>query len=283
MKKKAGKPGWRRPTSSRLRRATKGLPVIPEKLEHFFYVDFEVSAKARQRFTQLTLGKPVIGIEKSLQTRVTPAVKKYAKHFQPRGKGLEGEVKMVEDIVHAIANLEMVKVKPQHAEFLYGKRTAEEVLSSGKIPAVYPVGIKRPSWGCSDQVNALIAVLKAKGIKADYVRTVYAWWDPNRSTLRHPHAIAYVHLGNRRYIADPFLLSQGEAHPSTPMLRQVGLEVRQRISQLRKDGLWWPGRDAWGLGIRNFFEYNRHIRREDFQKAQKDFQAYLEEMKQKGY
>jgi hypothetical protein len=266
---------------ARQKRATKGLPAIPEKLESFFFIDKKGNLKNRAIFTNLTLGKPVIGEAKNLQTRVTPTVKAYASQFKPAKKGWKGKRDMVQQIVDKIARIKMEKVKPSHAELLYSKRTAEDILASGKIPALFPAGLKRPAWGCSDQVTALIAVLRAKRIQAEYVRTVYGWWDPNRATLNHPHSVAFIHLGNRMYIADPFLLSQGEAHPSNPLLRQVGEEVRARIGHLRHQGKWWPGRDAWGLGIRNIWEYNRYILHSEYRNDKKKFKEFLETMEKK--
>jgi len=273
--------GKRRPTSSRLKRATKSLPVIPEKLEHFFFFDERGQLKNRALFTALTLGRPVIGLQKSLQTRVTPAVKAFADRFKPTRPGWQGELEMAEQIVDRIAKLEMVKVKPSEAELLYGKRTAEDILSTGKIPALFPPGLKRPAWGCSDQVNALVAVLRAKGIKTDYVRTVYGWWEKRSASFARPHSVALIHLGNRQYIADPFLLSQGEVYPGNPLVRQVGALLRVRIKSLKSNGWWRPGQDAWGLGIKNIWDYFRYINPEKYRNDQKAFKEFLAEFEKK--
>ena len=241
-RKQPGKKARKRRSSERMLRLGSAMVVIPSEMTAYFHVGAEGKILSRKIYERLSLGLPVPLEKQGIQTSPTPMIRAFASNYR---NDLEGIKRMVRDIggvaskqtpskgeaKTASNTFKLVKVKPSFAEWIYGKRTADDIITTKMIAC--PFAVNLPVWGCSDQATALIAALRAKGIEARHIRTVYGWWDKNAATFNRPHSIVWFKLGNRQYLADPFLRTQMEERP---LVEQVGERLREQIEHLKKEG-----------------------------------------------
>jgi hypothetical protein len=165
--------------------------------------------------------KKAILAERDNLLTVTPEIKEFAKDFNKTEQGIEA---MFTRLVNF--KVKLVKEKPTFAEYMYGKQTAHDILTSGKIPVVHHRG--EPQWGCKSLCVLALALLKAKGIKAKHVRTV--------NNIDAPHSILDFKLGNRRYLVD--LFENGRTSFVGERMVQVGMQKTKEIEELKKKGRW---------------------------------------------
>ena len=185
------------------------------------------------------------------QTRFTNAVREYAERFP--GKDLDAVAAIVSDL----ADFKRIKAKHSMLEEKYARRTAEEILRDRSMYVSNPKtkGSGYQVQGCVDLNVALCAVLRAKGIPAKFIRT-------------RAHSITLFKLGGEWREADPLekrtyrmdvrngSRSGGDPHPG---IKEITEERKNHLKQLRENGEYAEGLDAWDIGITGIRDYGKYL------------------------
>lgn len=200
-------------------------------------------------------------------SNATPWIKLFSKeNFKFRG-GIPTEQETRNVLDWLSRNIQFVEERPVAAEFMYGKQTAEDVLWSKRIPAVFDH--KEPAWGCGVVADTLIALLKTfPGVESiKHVRTT--------TLTGAPHSVVYFELPlfatiegrketiMKRFIADPFHFGSCflGGSPGRPiMLEMVGQVLGARIKELKAHGQWAEGNSLLDFN-KSFADYKDELRR----------------------
>ena len=171
------------------------------------------------------------------QAKATALVKAFAKKFP--GKNLE----TIKNMMKALREFKKVPLSPAVMEKFYARRTAEDIIGTKTIAMLGARERKMTGMevlGCNDYCLALIGLLKAKGIKAEYL------WEQKK---HHSRVIFY--LNKQPFLADPTvhltrqpMLTPLKAKEFKAYLKGLGEGAR------RGKDMWDAGlfslEDAWG-------------------------------------
>ncbi len=166
------------------------------------------------------------------QSRPGPALRAFAARFPGKPSA-----ELVRHMAKAmLTNLKVVKVKGKQFSESYSRRTAEQILSSGKVFALKGKLSGVQSIGCLDFTIAMTAALRARGIPASFVRI-------------GTHSYSVVKLGGERFIVD--LTHKAE------LVWKLS-ETESRLIQIKKKKKEFAiGKDAWSVGIRGIRDFER--------------------------
>lgn len=177
--------------------------------------------------------------------KVTPAIKAYVARFKPTAEG----VRLLVESLYNDIKLEIVR--PSYAQFMYGKQTAHDIITSKKIPVASEVGKKRvPAWGCRALSVVLFTCLKA--MRAKHPKKIKNIKHIRTRTIAYaPHSLIYVEVEGRKYLLDLFKGGKvslvGEEYFAeqarggkgiSPRMVQIGSTLQTQIKELKKEGFW---------------------------------------------
>ena len=168
------------------------------------------------------------------QATPTKVVREWAEQFP--GKNLE----TVEKMIQAIKRFKIVRVPAGDLKYFYARRTAEDVIGTQTVVALSKLAVIKSNvyiHGCVDHALALVAGLRAKGIKAEFVR-------------EGCHSWVLFELDGKRYRGDPSFTSR----LASPIIEvspamEKSYQVKEMIKGLKK------GRDAWDVGLYSLEDY----------------------------
>ncbi len=168
---------------------------------------------------------------------VTKTVREFASRFKIDPHNPHSVIPVIREIKHL--KPEIVSVRDLDA--LYAKRTAEDILHSGRVVMLSKEDRQRAKnvLGCVDNAIALVAVLRAHGIKADFAR-----------------------IGNSSIVLFKMAGREWSVNPARYARRSVPTEVTpadlRGHETLRRMGLFARGKDAWHIGMKSLKDYDRY-------------------------
>ena len=201
-------------------------------------------------------------------SRATELVRKISRQeFQ--GKGLEGK-ELIEKVLSWMRrDISYVGESISFAQFMYGKLTAEDILSQRKIPTILDLN-NRPLFGCGQVCDTLIALLKTfptiKPESIRHVRIAIPIIGEKGSVTLIPHSVVVFDLPcrtksgvkHRQFIADPFdegKVFLGKIYSRRRMLAAADTgRVAIAIWKLKRLGLWQEGNNLLDFN-RSYAEY----------------------------
>lgn len=169
------------------------------------------------------------------QTLRTKAIVKFASKF--RGNPAQ----IAREIVKELSYFARVPLDYATLQHYYSKRTADQIIRSGKIVVGAPdVEEKGPLvWGCIDQCLVLCAVLRAKGIPAVFVR-------------EGDHSRVHFFTGEKWMLADTI-------HNTVRDFESGDFERIQRRKNVLSGKIYYAeGLDAWGIGIKSLDDFAKY-------------------------
>ncbi|MFC2162430.1 transglutaminase domain-containing protein [Candidatus Altiarchaeota archaeon] len=119
-------------------------------------------------------------------TKMTPAVRKLADSLPDVVKPSD-----MQAVVDRLLEFKVEKPGPEVLNHAYANRSADEIITSGKVLKGRTPAIPEPHgvFGCVDYATAFVAVARAKGIPAKFVRS-------------NTHSYAHFHLAGQWYEAE---------------------------------------------------------------------------------
>ena len=171
------------------------------------------------------------------QAMVTSAVREFASRF----KIDRSDPHSVVPLVRAVQKLKPHAVPIDQIGELYAKRTAEDVIHSGKVVILS----KEDRWkskgviGCVDNALALIAALRAHRIKADFARLGNS-------------SIVIFKMGGKDWSVNPARYSRRSVPNEVTATDLAGHRTLGRL------GMFARGKDAWDIGMRSLTDFDRY-------------------------
>lgn len=171
-----------------------------------------------------------------MQTEITPKIKDIANELKDKN-----EMDTIQNIIKWIRK--NIKVKNNFA----GKRTrtAEQIINS-KI-----------ATGCIDIALIFIVIVKAAGLKANFIETLKKDWlnSKENKNLIEGHIFSKVLINNKYYIINPI---EGT-------ISEKGIFIHKNKEYIKiKEGL-----DSWDIGFRNNEDLKRFLEKEYKMKFEK--------------
>lgn len=165
---------------------------------------------------------------------VTPAVRKFASQFT-----ITGEVASLIPIIRKISSFRPVFVSPGQLKQLYAKRTASDIISSGTVVLLGKADRAKYKdvRGCIDYSIALLATLRALGIKASFVRAFTG-------------SEVFFEFRGKNYFIIPGLEN------SRPL--EINATQESHFNRLRAIGKRGIGKDAWAIGIKSIADFSKY-------------------------
>ena len=150
------------------------------------------------------------------QIVITDDIKNIADNF--RQKNLDLILEILDWVFNNFENTENDKEEKMK---LFRKRTADEIIKSGKVT------------GCTDYAIVFIALARAKGIPTKYIEAIRKrWLDIGDENHIEGHVFTECQINDKWYITDP---------------QQGVIRTDYRNYAIYKKGL-----DSWNIGIRSF-------------------------------
>ena len=171
------------------------------------------------------------GLREGRQTVVTPEIQRIASQFKG-GSPLE----IAKEVVGFFRE-NFVEKKLKLSEFgeVYLKRSASDIIRSGKIARLKTSQGEIESSGCIDYSVAACALLRAKGIPAFFTRT-------------GTHSTVLFRVEKQFYEMD---LTKGNA------ISPLGKTSKRLFSMLRRKGEFAMAEDAWSLGMHSIEDFGK--------------------------
>lgn len=170
------------------------------------------------------------------QVWITPTVKKFVEPFK-----LTDEIYSLKPIIRAVMNLKPQVLSLKDLRGVYAKRTATDIIHSGKVAILSKMDRQKHGTvlGCVDCGIALVAALRAKGIKAQFARN-------------EANSLVFFKFDGKEYSIDP-------SRYRRKLIPTELLDIHRNIyARDAKRGRFAIGRDAWDIGMTSFDDFGKY-------------------------
>ena len=184
---------------------------------------------ANPRYRERLKGKQATGTSK--------VVKEFAKKFPGKDK------RMLRKLAAALRRFTIIEIPMGDLKYFYARRTAEDIIHTRTVVSLTESQVMELGLhihGCIDHALAAIGVLRAKGIKASFVR-------------ESDHAWVLVEMNQKKYRVDPSYTTR-LGRPVMEITPAMEKSYQRKIEA----GEMAIGRDAWDVGIFSLEDYAKY-------------------------